>query len=118
MPGMPTSAVRATPVLAKDVTMSDDTLTVTLNDGRTISVPIAWYPRLLHASRPERREWRLIGEGQGIHWPRVEEDLSVAGLLMGHPSGESPDSFRKWLAKRKPHRATRLRRHRTSRSGT
>ncbi len=110
MPGMPTSEVKAVPVLAQHVTVSDDTLTVTLNDGRTISVPIAWYPRLLHASRSERRNWRLIGEGQGIHWPAIDEDLSVAGLLMGHPSGESLDSFRSWLAKRQPRRVTPVRR--------
>ncbi len=115
MPGMPISADRVGPVLAQDVIVTDDTLTVTLNDGRTISVPIAWYPRLLHATRPERRNWRLIGGGQGIQWPRIEEDLSVAGLLLGHPSGECPDSFRKWLAKRKPQRTAQMRRHRKTR---
>jgi len=83
------------------VTVTEDTLTVDLSDGRTVSVPLAWFPRLLHASSDERRHWRLIGRGQGIHWPDIDEDLSVEGLLAGKPSGESQASFSKWLAARR-----------------
>jgi hypothetical protein len=85
---------------AQHVMVSDDTLAVDLVDGRTIAVPLGWYPRLTHGTAKERKHWRLIGEGEGIHWPDLDEDLSVAGLLLGHPSGESQESFRKWLEKR------------------
>jgi hypothetical protein len=82
------------------VSVNDDTLTIDLQDGRTISVPIAWYPRLLHATPEERDNWRLIGKGQGIHWQDVDEDISVESLLAGHPSGESQTSFQRWLDSR------------------
>jgi hypothetical protein len=64
------------------------------------SLPIAWFPRLLHSSEQERNNWRLIGRGQGIHWEDVDEDISIEGLIAGRPSGESQESFKKWLAKR------------------
>ena len=86
---------------AKNVTVTDDTLSVELSDGRTISVPIAWYPRLSHAKPNEREKWRLIGRGQGIHWEDIDEDISIEGLLTGKPSGESRESLKKWLEKRK-----------------
>lgn len=79
-----------------------DTITVHLSDGRSVSVPLAWYPRLLHASLKERARWRLIGRGRGIHWPDLDEDISLENLLLGRPSGESQSSFKKWLAKRNP----------------
>ena len=82
------------------VGVTDDTLTVELSDGRTISVPTAWYPRLLHGTAAERGEWRLIGGGAGIHWPRLDEDISIEGLLAGRPSGESQRSLQKWLDSR------------------
>ena len=85
---------------ALSVSLTDDTLSVDLSDGRSISVPIAWFPRLLHASEQERNNWRLIGRGQGIHWEDIDEDISIEGLLTGRPSGESQESFKKWLAKR------------------
>ena len=85
---------------AGSVTVTDDTLSVDLSDGRTIAVPLAWFPRLLHASPEERQNWRLIGKGQGIHWKDIDEDVSVEGLLAGRPSGESQSSFRQWLAAR------------------
>jgi hypothetical protein len=85
---------------AQSVTVTDDTLVVDLNDGRTISVPLAWYPRLLHGTAEERNNWRLIGGQEGIHWPDLDEDISVAGLLAGKPSGESQSSFKRWLEKR------------------
>ena len=80
--------------------MSSDTLTVDLTDGRTVSVPLAWYPRLVHGTAAERNHWELLGEGEGIHWPELDEDISVAGLLLGRPSAESQRSYRRWLAQR------------------
>lgn len=74
---------------AQDVRLSDDELTVSLSDGRTLSVPLAWFPRLLHATPDQRERWELLGDGEGIHWPEVDEDLSVSGLLRGGPSRES-----------------------------
>ena len=87
-------------VRALNVVITTDSLMVDLNDGRSISVPLAWYPRLLHGSPEERNNWRLIGKTQGIHWPDLDEDISVENLLLGRPSGESQDSFRKWLEQR------------------
>lgn len=86
---------------ATDVTITDDTLMVDLSDGRSISVPLAWYPRLAHGSEKERQTWRLIGRGEGIHWPDLDEDISVEGLIAGKPSGESQQSFAKWLQARR-----------------
>jgi Protein of unknown function (DUF2442) len=85
---------------AQNVSVTEDTLAVDLSDGRTISVPLAWYPRLLHASPEERDNWRFIGEKEGIHWPDLDEDVSVENLLAGKPSGESQSSFKRWLEKR------------------
>jgi hypothetical protein len=79
-------------------------LTVDLEDGRTLTVPVGWYPRLAHGTPVERRRWRLIEGGTGIHWPGLDEDVSVEGLLAGRPSGESQSSFRRWLAEREPAR--------------
>ena len=73
---------------AQDVQISDDELTVILDDGRKIVVPLAWFPRLLHATPEQRANWQLLGEGGGIHWPDVDEDISVASLLRGTPSAE------------------------------
>ena len=70
---------------AAGVTVTQDELIVNLKDGRTISVPLAWFPRLLKATPAERSNWELLGEGEGIHWPDIDEDLSVAGLLRGTP---------------------------------
>ena len=85
---------------ALNVLLTDDTLSVDLSDGRSISVPIAWFPRLLHSTEQERNNWRLIGRGQGIHWEDIDEDISIEGLIAGLPSGESQESLKKWLAKR------------------
>lgn len=84
----------------ENVTVTEDTLSVDLSDGRTISVPLAWFPRLLQSTPEERKKWRLIGKGHGIHWEDIDEDISVEGLLSGRPSGESQFSFRKWLSRR------------------
>jgi hypothetical protein len=77
---MPTSAARFD-ATAVDVSVSDDRLTVTLADGRELAAPLAWFPRLLEATEQQRRNWRLIGRGHGVHWPDIDEDVSVASLL-------------------------------------
>ena len=97
---MSSSTVETREALAVRVEVSDDTLSVELADGRTIAAPLAWYPRLMHATAEERASWRLIGGGRGIHWPGVDEDVSVANLLAGQPSAESQSSFKRWLAGR------------------
>jgi len=97
---MTTSATDGRVALATGVAVSEDALTVDLDDGRTLSVPLAWYPRLLHGTPAERDRWRLIGRGEGIHWPELDDDISVEGLLAGRPSGESQRSFARWLAGR------------------
>lgn len=86
---------------AQSVEVSDDTLSVDLVDGRTISVPTAWYPRLAHATAEQRGHWRLIGQGEGIHWPDLDEDVSVENLLSGRASGESQASLKRWLEGRR-----------------
>ncbi|KJR42591.1 hypothetical protein MCHI_001510 [Candidatus Magnetoovum chiemensis] len=101
---MSTSAVEIKIPDAVNVNVSEDTLSVELSDGRTISVPLEWFPRLLYASEAQRKNWRLIGKGQGINWADVDEDISVEGLLLGKPSGESPSSFKKWLQQRQADR--------------
>ena len=99
---MHTSVIEIHVPNAENVSTTEDTLTVDLNDGRTISVPLSWFPRLVQASPEERKNWRLIGQGQGIHWEDIDEDISVEGLLAGKPSGESQASFKKWLQGRMP----------------
>jgi hypothetical protein len=83
------------------VRLVNETIVVELRDGRTVTAPLTWYPRLRHGSARERRNWRLIGGGMGIHWPDLDEDLSVESLLAGRRSGESHTSLAKWLASRK-----------------
>ncbi|MCY3659449.1 MAG: DUF2442 domain-containing protein [Caldilineaceae bacterium] len=82
---------------AAAVSLTEDALTVDLSDGCTISVPLTWFPRLTYVDAEERAHWELIGDGEGIHWPDLDEDISVNGLLAGRPSDESPKSFRRWL---------------------
>ncbi|MBX3331738.1 MAG: DUF2442 domain-containing protein [Nitrospira sp.] len=98
---MNTSAVEISVPVAESVRVTDDALTVELSDGRSLSVPLAWFPRLVYATPAERKNWRLIGRGHGIHWNKLDEDISVEGLLAGKPSGESHASFKKWLSTRK-----------------
>jgi hypothetical protein len=86
--------------LIQKVTITDDTLSVDLSDGRTISVPLAWYPRLLNGSILERNDYRLIADGSGIHWHQLDEDISLKNLILGQPSGESQTSFQRWLKNR------------------
>jgi hypothetical protein len=82
------------------VAVTDEALTVDLADGRTISAPLAWYPRLMHGTPEERSHWRLVGGEEGIHWPDLDEDISAANLILGRPSGESQKSFQRWLEAR------------------
>jgi hypothetical protein len=86
---------------ARDVRFKADALVVELADGRTVSVPLAWYPRLIHSTAAERRRWRLVGRGEGVHWPEIDEDISVEGILAGRRSAESRASFSRWLKSRK-----------------
>lgn len=89
---------------AQSVCVSDDALQVDLADGGTIFVPLAWFPRLWHGTAAERNDFEIIGDGAYLHWPSLDEDLTVAGLLAGKRSGESPASLKKWLASREPKR--------------
>lgn len=84
-----------------NVSVTDDTLSVDLEDGRTVSVPIGWYPRLAHGTPAERTNVRIAGAGFGLHWPDLDEDIGIEGLLLGKRSNESPQSFEKWLKARK-----------------
>ena len=88
--------------LVVDVSSTPDSLTVELADGHTLTVPLAWFPRLLDATAQARANWRPVGRGRGIHWDDVDEDISVDGLLAGRRSGESDASLARWLAARKP----------------
>ncbi len=96
--------ISATPILVTaritNVNVTDDTLTVDLEDGRTISVPIGWYPRLANGTSEERAHWEISGAGYGIHWRDLDEDLGVEGLLLGKKSSESLASLERWLRKR------------------
>ena len=87
-------------IRAHSVEIDRDSLKVELVDGRSVSVPLAWYPRLMHGTDEQRRNWRFIGAGEGLHWPDLDEDISVENLLAGKPSGESQQSFKRWLAER------------------
>lgn len=86
-----------------EVEITDDTLSVALRDGRTISVPLAWYPRLLNATVAQRQNWELAGGGYGLHWPDIDEDLSTEGLLRGAPAPlpASPKKIAKKIARRR-----------------
>ncbi len=97
---MTTSSVATETAAAQNVRVTDHALVVELRDGRVVSVPLAWYPRLAEGSPRERRRWELLGPGIGIHWPDLDEDISIEGLLQGLPSGESPASLDRWRASR------------------
>ena len=86
--------------IAQTIRLTEDSLVVDLADGRTITVPLPWFPRLAHGTPDERANWRLIGNGEGIHWPDLDEDISVASLLVGRRSGETHESLRRWLEAR------------------
>ena len=101
MNGTPSAVVTFTLPRVVSVTVTDDTLSVDLEDGRTIAVPIGWYPRLAHGSPAERSQVQISGAGDGLHWPELDEDIGVEGLLLGKPSSESAASFERWLQQRK-----------------
>ena len=86
--------------VAVDVALTAHRLSIELADGRHVSVPLEWYPRLLDGSRAERQNWRLLGDGYAIEWPDLDEHIGIEGLLAGRHSGESPRSFDRWLAAR------------------
>ncbi|MGH8057639.1 MAG: DUF2442 domain-containing protein [Candidatus Entotheonellia bacterium] len=98
---MNSSAIEIQEARAQSVSVGEDALTVDLVDGRTIIVPVVWYPRLWHGTPEERQQVELFGDGAYLHWPELDEDLTVAGLLAGHRSGESPQSLQRWLEARK-----------------
>ena len=102
---MPTSTVRMELTGAMDITVTEDALTADLKDGRTITVPLLWHPRLVHATADERNNWELHAEGQHIHWPDLDEDISIEGMLAGWPSRESQKSLQWWLDARKEGRS-------------
>ena len=95
-----TSGAEIKEAIAQSVVVVEDALVAELADGRTITVPIAWFPRLAHGTPAERANWRLIASGDGIHWPDLDEDISVESLLAGRRSGESQESLRRWLEQR------------------
>ncbi len=88
------------PPLAASVLVTAESLVVELLDGRTLTVPLIWFPRLMHATPEERANWRLIGHGEGIHWPALDEDISVDALVAGRRSLESQASLKRWLSAR------------------
>ena len=96
---MSTLVLEIEPVAVK-VAVTEDDLTIDLADGRRIVVPLAWYPRLLDASDAERQNWQLLGDGYAIEWPDIDEHIGAEGLLAGRRSGESKESFERWLASR------------------
>lgn len=97
---MPSSAAELHKPGIVTVVVTNEALRVDLSDGRSLSVPLDWFPRLQYASSDERKDWRLIGHGEGIHWDALDEDISMDGLLAGRASAESRDSFQRWLANR------------------
>ena len=97
---MSTSSAEIAEARVHSLRFEEDALVVQLVDGRVVSVPLTWYPRLYHGKPSERNNYRLIGSGLGIHWPDLEEDISVSGLLLGRPSEESQSSLAAWLASR------------------
>lgn len=97
---MNTSSPELKEALVQNVTVSGEALIADLLDGRTIIVPLAWFPRLAHGTPEERSNWHVIGSGEGIHWPDLDEDISVESLLAGHGSRETQESLRRWLERR------------------
>jgi len=95
------NSVEVTLARVLKVLVTDDTLSVDLEDGRTVSVPIGWYPRLASGTDSERSNFEISGAGYGVHWPDLDEDIGVEGLLLGKRSSESPNSFEQWLKRRK-----------------
>jgi hypothetical protein len=101
MNGMHSVTLTPTPVKIINVTISDDTLAVDLEDGRSIAVPIGWFPRLANGTPAERANFQISGAGYGIHWPDLDEDIGMEGLILGKKSTESQASFERWLQRRR-----------------
>jgi hypothetical protein len=101
MNGTHSVTLTLTPVKIINVTISDDTLAVDLEDGRTIAVPIGWFPRLAYGTPAERANFQISGAGYGIHWSDLDEDIGIEGLMLGKKSTESPASFERWLQRRR-----------------
>src|SRR3954469_25501205 len=99
---MSTSRIDQSLALARNVRVTSAALIVELTDGRSLSVPLDWFPRLKAATPVERSRWNVIGGGEGVHWPDLDEDISVESLMAGRPSGESAKSLENWLARRSP----------------
>jgi hypothetical protein len=97
---MNTSATEIEEARAQEVRVGADSLVVELVDGRTLTVPLAWFPRLWYGSEEERARFEILGDGRYVHWPDLDEDLTIAGMLAGRRSGESADSLKRWLASR------------------
>lgn len=97
---MNTLAIEISKSLIESVSFTEDSLIADLSDGRTITLPLAWHPRLTHATVAERENWRLIGRGEGIHWPELDEDVSIENIIIGRPSGETQRSINAWLNQR------------------
>jgi hypothetical protein len=87
---------------AVSVSVTENQLVVELRDGRHLSIPLSWYPRLLHATAAERQKWELLGDGYAVEWPDIDEHIGIEGLLAGRRSGESPASLSTWLEQQKP----------------
>jgi hypothetical protein len=98
---MSSSAAETTLPLAVAVEAHEGSLAFMLSDGRTISIPLSWYPRLAEATPSERNNWRLIGRGEGVHWPDLDEDVSVDAVVRGKASGEAPASLQRWRSARR-----------------
>jgi len=103
---MSTSSIEIREAQAQTVVISEETLAVDLTDGRSIAVPLAWFPRLAYGTSAERSRWRLIAGGEGIHWPDLDEDISIASLLVGRKSDETRESLQRWLQSRQQHPGT------------
>jgi hypothetical protein len=97
---MNTSIIEIQEARAQEVQIDDESLIIALVDGRTIIAPIVWYPRLWYGNKEERQDFQILGDGSHIHWPALDEDLSVMGILAGRRSGESAKSLKKWLTAR------------------
>lgn len=107
MNGTPSATKTVSLARISAVQIDDDTLSVDLEDGRTIAVPIGWYPRLAYGTPQERANWQISGAGYGIHWPDLDEDIGVEGLLLGRKSSESLKSLEWWLQRRTQDRLSR-----------
>jgi hypothetical protein len=97
---MGTQITEVQPVKGSRLSVTDDELILDLADGRTISIPLVWYPRLLHGTADERSHWEWIGDKEGVHWPDLDEDISVEGIIAGRRSRESQHSLQRWLEQR------------------